>query len=146
MAKSVLLLPLTDRRLMEAQALAERAGTLADESHWLLNAAALARYRSGNWTGAADAAARAVTLAREATNTVSLASSSLVLAMARHRLGEAEAARHALDEGAGLIAQHWPEPERGLGESWHDILIAHVLLREARALIEGEKLPGTREP
>ncbi len=140
-AKAALLLPLPGEGLNDALALAELAITRTNESpgllHWRLNAAALARYRAGHWDGAEEAAARAVTLAREAPHPVNEAASSLVLALARHRLGETDAARRALDEGAGLVAEHWPEPDRGLGDSWHDILITHLLLREARAIIEG---------
>jgi tetratricopeptide (TPR) repeat protein len=142
-AKSALLLPLAGDRLAEALALAERGLTLADESTWLLNAAALARYRKGDWAGAAAAAERSLELSRTANSPTSLAAVYPLLAMARHRLGQPAEARAALARGRERFAQNWPDGTgAGVRADWQDVLIAELLLREAGGLIEGENLPA----
>ena len=59
-----------------------------------------------------------------------------VLAMAQHRLGHATDAQSALAKAVDLTQTKLPPLDRGnLGEDWHDVVIAHLLLREAKALI-----------
>ena len=61
-----------------------------------------------------------------------------VLAMALQRLNRAGEAREAWSKATELAEAKLPRLDSGdLGRDWHDWLIAHTLLREAKALIEG---------
>jgi hypothetical protein len=59
----------------------------------------------------------------------------LVLAMAQHHLHQAAEARAAFERTAQLITERFPKLERGLDSLFHDWLFAHILLREAKALL-----------
>jgi hypothetical protein len=66
-----------------------------------------------------------------------------VLAMARHRQGDAKAARDHLTKASNLLDQHVPDPDF-FPVDWefsydHDWLISWLLQREAQTLIEGNK-------
>jgi hypothetical protein len=62
--------------------------------------------------------------------------------MAQWQLSHAEEARVALAKGAEIIAAQMPKLEGGdLGDSWNDWIIAHALLKEAKALIERPSAP-----
>jgi tetratricopeptide (TPR) repeat protein len=64
------------------------------------------------------------------------ASALLVKAMASFQSGQADAARAALKEAAALVETQLPSFESGdVGRDWPNWLIAHIFLREARALI-----------
>jgi hypothetical protein len=63
--------------------------------------------------------------------------SLLVEGMALQRLKRAAAARAALANATDIIKAQFPEPDCGdLGREWPDWLICHILLREAKALID----------
>jgi tetratricopeptide (TPR) repeat protein len=65
------------------------------------------------------------------------ASASLVKAMACYQSGQREAARAALDEGVALVEAQLPASDSGdIGRDWPNWLIAHIFLREAKALIQ----------
>jgi len=147
-AKACLLMPLDGGNRQPAIALAARGVRLGENSPalpWYLLAQALAQSRSGNWTDAADSAERALDLSREWPNAALSAALRATLAMARHRLGKVADARQALAEAAKLFEENWPRVNEGkLGAGWHDVLIAQILLHEARTLIEpkaGETTP-----
>ena len=59
--------------------------------------------------------------------------------MAQHQLSHPDEARSALAEGESIIEGRMAKVESGdLGrEIWRDWIIAHALLGEAKALIEG---------
>ena len=62
-----------------------------------------------------------------------------VLAMAQYQLKRSDEARAALAKGVDIVNSKLPKLQNGaLGENWIDWLIAHILLREAKALIEGQ--------
>ena len=62
----------------------------------------------------------------------------MVLAMARQQLKEPSEARATLADGVSLAGAKLPKPDSGeLGPGWQDVLAAHILMREARNLIEG---------
>jgi tetratricopeptide (TPR) repeat protein len=64
------------------------------------------------------------------------ASALLVKAMASFQSGQSEAAHAALKEGSSLVETQLPALESGdVGRDWPNWLIAHIFLREARALI-----------
>jgi tetratricopeptide (TPR) repeat protein len=60
------------------------------------------------------------------------------LAMAHHELGQADAARTALDQGRAALRRYYPRPDRDeLGEIWVDWAGTQIARREAETLIEG---------
>lgn len=62
-----------------------------------------------------------------------------VVAMAQQQLKETDEARAALAKGLELAQTRLPRLGRdNLEQDWVDWLIAHLLLREAKALLEGE--------
>ena len=69
--------------------------------------------------------------------------SYLVLAMSQHHLGRPDEARQALSKGTELAQAKLPKLDSGdLGPNWQNWIIAHALLREAKALIEGSSRAG----
>ena len=66
-----------------------------------------------------------------------------VLAMALHRLNRGSEAREALSKATELAQAKLPRLDSGdLSPNWHNWIIAHTLLREAKALIEGQAATG----
>jgi hypothetical protein len=63
----------------------------------------------------------------------------LVLAMAHHKLGHGDEAARALAKARETIdVDTWPKVGGGnIGDGWHDVLITHLLRREAEALLSG---------
>ena len=60
-----------------------------------------------------------------------------VIAMSHHRLGQPTEARAALAKATELAATLPPKPgENDLGGDWKDVLIAKLLLQEARTLLD----------
>jgi hypothetical protein len=60
--------------------------------------------------------------------------------MAFHRNGEFEASQRDLTKAREAIARNWPR--RTTTGSWHDWLIAHLLLQEAEKLMADPGLPA----
>jgi hypothetical protein len=59
--------------------------------------------------------------------------------MAQHQLKQTDEARVALAKAIELAQTQLPQLGRdNLDQDWVDWLIAHILLREAKALLEGE--------
>jgi serine/threonine protein kinase/tetratricopeptide (TPR) repeat protein len=68
-----------------------------------------------------------------------------VVAMAQGQLEQYDKARATLSNGVEILEKKLPGLDSGdLGSSWHDILIAHILMREARAL--GKKIRQNDHP
>jgi serine/threonine protein kinase len=59
----------------------------------------------------------------------------LVLAMAQFKLGQAAESNAALSEATKQIKQQLPK-EGHLTDEWNDWIVSHILLREAKALVE----------
>ncbi|HUK82304.1 MAG TPA: hypothetical protein VLZ12_06695, partial [Verrucomicrobiae bacterium] len=132
-----------------ATKLADFAGNAAYADYWLAwrqLAKGLAEYRQGRFASAVDwmekvraTAARqdrpGWTHERERNRT---AAALLVQAMAHHRLNQADEARTSLATATEIIQTQFPQLESGdVGRDWPDWLIAHILQREAMALIGG---------
>ena len=67
------------------------------------------------------------------------------LAMAQHQLNQTEQARVTLVKGLEIAEARFPKAGKAsLDEQWHDWIIAHVLMREAKALIEGKSAQATK--
>jgi WD40 repeat protein/tetratricopeptide (TPR) repeat protein len=140
-AKVCLLLPLEGADLAAAAKLAETAVTLwkGDTWAWVADfqfAKGLAEYRQANFAQAVEWTQKALVLSGTDYNRDVQAYS--VLALALHRLNRAGEAREALSKATELAGAKLPRLDSGdLGPNWHNWIIAHTLLREAKALIEG---------
>ena len=136
-AKACLLLPLDGADLAAASKLAETAVTLGKDDAWVAyyqSAKGLAEYRLANF-------AQAVEWTRKALGQPGIYSRDIqaysVLALALHRLNQAGEAREALSKATELAGAKLPRLDSGdLGPDWHDWIIAQILLREAKGLIE----------
>ena len=96
----------------------------------------LAEYRQGRFASAAEWLQKALGQTADVYRTVQ---AHMTLAMAQHQLKQAEEARVTLAKGLELAETRFPKPGKAsLDEQWHDWIIAHVLMREAKALIEGK--------
>jgi tetratricopeptide (TPR) repeat protein len=147
-AKTYLLLPAPGKDTDLACRLADRAALLGKNdayAHWFIFCKGLADYRRGNVPATV---AELEALVPRITSLPELAAAChLVLAMAHHRQGEARAAREHLARGVQLLDQYLPEPNvfpngwRGYNYDW---LIAWLLHREARRLIEGREPESTK--
>ena len=60
--------------------------------------------------------------------------------MAQHQLNQHQEAKSVLAQALALSQTKLPKLEDGdLGENWSEWLIAHILLREARELMENNQ-------
>src|SRR5688572_3531067 len=135
-AKACLLLPPGDGERRSAIALAERGVRLGENSvflPWYLLAQALAQYRSGDWAGAVSSSEQALTMSENRPDPSLFAALHAILSMARHKLGRIPDGRNSLGEAVKLLDENWPSISEGkLGSSWHNVLIAYLLTREAK--------------
>ena len=103
---------------------------------WYLATQALSEYRCGRFENAVKVASECLADPHCPAGCRPLASP--VLAMAHYRAGHTEEARAALQAAVEDLSKGWfDDTRKDLGGSWHDWLIGHILLREARGLIEG---------
>lgn len=137
-AKSALLLPIDGMAPADrdtAFQLARKAVTVGASSGFHLYfqfTQALAQHRAGNHSPAAAALEQLTKCENEM-----LAGTSLsVLALAQHRLGRQAEARATLVRAEAFAAAKFPKSDApDLGGAWNDVMIAHLLLREAREVI-----------
>jgi tetratricopeptide (TPR) repeat protein len=96
--------------------------------------AALAAYRAGRF---ADAVTAVEAYGPKTVGWGNEAIAFAVLAMAQHRLGEKEKAHAALASAAAILDGLNLDSADGplLGTGWHDVVWAHILLREAQGLL-----------
>ncbi len=107
---------------------------------WRQFSRALSQYRQGKSAEAIDWSDKS--LASSKIQPACAASAHAVQAMARSGPNQTPA-RESLAKAAALVEANWLGPARDdLGPSWHDWLIARLLLRQAQALIES---PPTEE-
>ncbi len=147
-AKTCLLIPDPDD-LERAVKLAEWAttGTEKHRFYWyFMMTRGLAEYRADRPAAAVEWLKRCQPLAtgepaRVATWAPLDATVLAVLAMAHHRLGQAEDAGAALAKSRALVAENLPDPAQGrpFGSNWHEWLRCQVLLREAEGVLESDK-------
>ncbi len=140
--KASLLFPLGEAELAVAGRLVEMSLSVSRDDPWKQIAAALKDYRQGRYGRAAEWAQR--TLANPGEDFQRDIQAYMVLAMARYRLHQADEARLALAEGEETLETKLPKVGTGdIGRAFHDWLAAHILLREAKTLIEGQTAPPT---
>jgi tetratricopeptide (TPR) repeat protein/tRNA A-37 threonylcarbamoyl transferase component Bud32/DNA-directed RNA polymerase subunit RPC12/RpoP len=138
LAKDCLIQPLSGAELDTAAKLADRAVTLGQTSPGMPAfqfAKGLAEYRQGRFSSAAEWMQRVLNVPgvffpRDA-------QADMVLAMARHQLGQTNEALAALADGSQIIALKNSTFESGdAGLAWPDWIIARVLKTEAEGLLE----------
>ncbi len=134
--KSCLLSPsVDDVTRTQAQGLIETALAKKPDSMWFTLAKGLGQYRGGKDAEAVMSLQRALTLkGRASTADVCIHS---VMAMAQFRSGEKDAARESLSTAQTLRAEKLPTLTDGnmRKDSWHDVFIAEILLREATDVV-----------
>jgi WD40 repeat protein len=135
-AKNCLILPDSGADLDTVSKMADTA--VAQGQHrpylpWDQFCKGLAEYRQGRFASAADWMGTVLTNAGSILERDTEA--YMVLAMSQHHLRQIEQARASLAKGS-QIEQKLPKLESGhLGEHWMDWIIAHALMREAKAMI-----------
>ena len=146
-AKTCLLFPsaVTEDELGKVWKLAEFAVETGQNSqwlHWFQLTRGLSEYRQGHFSNAVEWMLRVqgrVPQARDSDREKCKADSYLVLSMALQQLNQRQEARAALARGVELVQTQVPSLDEGsYGPTWHDVLIPHILLREAQALMEGQ--------
>jgi serine/threonine-protein kinase len=116
-------------------------GKAKAELPWFQLCKALAEYRQANFSSAAEWAQKTVAVATPMVKRD--AAAYAILAMAQHQLNHAEQAHAALAKAVEITETKMPRLGSGdLGPDWQDWLIAHILLREARELVEGQPVPA----
>lgn len=132
--KSTLLAAAPNVARVQAQGFIEQANALEPDSMWFALARGLAMYRGGEYPEAVASLERSLTL-KGRTRSADVCIYSL-LALSHFRLDEEEAATDKLNEAESAFKK-LPKPGRDkLGSNWHDTLIAEILLREARSIVQ----------
>jgi tetratricopeptide (TPR) repeat protein len=143
-AKSCLLLPVERADLAVANQFADRAVSVGANDASLVYyqfVKCLAEYRLGQFTNSVEWARKTLTQAGGISELYVQASS--VLAMALHQLKQFDEARATMSKGVEFAKTELPSLDGpDLGDRWHDILIAHILLGEAQTLIEDGQVRG----
>jgi serine/threonine protein kinase/Flp pilus assembly protein TadD len=99
-----------------------------------------AEYRQGRFESAAEWSEKVTAVQWDLYRTVE---AYMVLAMAQQQLGKTNEARTALAQGREIADTRFPKAGKGsLSEQWNDWIIAHALMREAKALMEPEAAPA----
>jgi hypothetical protein len=133
-----LVLQPAEARLATASELAETAVTGGTNHACLSNSQlvkALTEYRRGRFASAGDWARKS--LSGSGTNYTTAVAARAVLAMSQHQLKQTDEARKGLAQAAETFQTKLPKLESGdLGENWPEWLIARILLREARSVME----------
>jgi tetratricopeptide (TPR) repeat protein len=116
---------------------AETAVTLGKDSEyfpWFALCKSMSEYRQKHFAGATNWAQKSLAAAGQIPERD--AAAYLVLAMAQMQSKQAIPAREAFDKAAEIFEKKLPKLDSGdLGWLWHDVLIANLLLREAKVLI-----------
>jgi len=135
-AKTCLLRPWTQEKYSGATRLAEIAGTQAPTNHWVALARGLGAYRQKQFTHAIEWGRLALASSnRDPTLEVPALA---VIAMAQAGCGQTPASRASLIDAQEIARARLPRlsPLTPFQESWHNILIADLLLQEAASSIQ----------
>jgi tetratricopeptide (TPR) repeat protein len=142
-AKDCLILPESgaDLGIIAKMADTAAAGPNGSETPWFQLAKGMAEYRLRRFTSAVEWLNQALNNAGNQTGDIKddlFVQNYMVLAMAHYQLKHTDAARAAFAKGAEIERKKLPKLESGdIGGNWLDWIIAHSLMREAKALIEG---------
>ena len=134
--------PVPARERAWLSAMAEKNMACEPNEPWNRTALALALYRVGDFPQAVEKAEEAL---RRHPNWLGGAGNNLVLAIAHERLGQAEQARQAL-VASERVMESWIQqmstaPVGASPNFWLDWLECHILYREAKLQIDGQKAP-----
>ena len=136
LAKACLLLPGADSELPAVTSLAERPAP--GPTNNLVKG--MAEYRQGHFDSAVKWLGEAAAQEQEPALKVQ---AEAVLAMAQYQIQETNQARATLAGAAQLAQARLPRADGG---NWNEQLIAHLLVREAKALIQGTAPPTGATP
>ena len=141
-AKDCLLLPSSEVDLDIVSRLADKAAAATGHPSypWFALVKALSDYRRGNFKTSAEWAQKALTSSsRQGSVAYQVVEAYAVLAMACRGMNQPDQARAALEQAASLTQQTEAKPDKGsFGEHWRDWIMMDVLLREARAVVNGD--------
>jgi tetratricopeptide (TPR) repeat protein len=145
-AKTCLLIPDAVSDLRPALQLAERAVSGTEQHHgyrWFLLAKGMADYRARKFANALDPLNKTLSLEGEPwyhSWPYLKGMALLFLAMAHHRLGQADQAQKAFHQALEEMEQKYPEIGRTkeLGPGWDELLRFHVARQEAEQLLKGQ--------
>jgi len=134
-----------------ARQLADQAFTLGQHSYWVHDLEfikGLAEYRAGNFASANDWVGKTIGQPTRVGGPRPDAAAYSILAMAQHQSHRPQEARAALAKSADIVNSKLLKLENPvLDENWVDWLIAHILLREASSLLEGQtNTPAEKKP
>jgi tetratricopeptide (TPR) repeat protein len=139
MAKDCLILPPPAADLPAIARMADVAIAAGSENKpwpYFQFAKALAEYRQGRFESAVEWSEKVAAVKGDLYRTVQ---AQMVLAMAQQQLRKMNEAREALGKGLEIADARFPKPGKGsLDDQWNDWIIAHALMREAKALIESD--------
>jgi len=140
MAKDCSILPDSGVDLAVLNRWTEQA-VAAGESHWAFpwfcSTKGLVQFRHGRYADAADSMERLLQRWGDSPDSERAVQGWMVLAMARHKLREYEAAVSALAKGLELAETALAKPGSGdVGVGWMDWGFVQALIHEARTLIE----------
>jgi len=137
MAKDCLLLPPSAADLETIAKLADTAlGAGPNHPKWgyFQFVKGFAEFRQGHFTEASDWLQKVLALGGDARRN---AEAAFLLAMAEQKAGHPAEAQAALSKGVETVNTKLPKPGKSdLGDDWNDWIIVHLLLREAKTLIE----------
>ncbi len=108
---------------------------------WFEFVKGLFEYRQGNFGNAIEWEQKTLLNQKDIYRT---AQAYMVMAMAQHALKQLDQARATLAQGLKYVESNLPKLDRktGLDDLWNDWITAQVLVREAKALIEGTAAGG----
>jgi eukaryotic-like serine/threonine-protein kinase len=143
MAKDCLILPPPAADLPLIAKMADLAITMGENKPrpYFLFARGFAEYRLGHFESAAEWMEKVVVFQGDLYRTVQ---AQMVLAMALHQLRKTDQARETFAKGLEIAETRFPKSGKGLDEQWHDWVIAHALIREAKALLEPVSAAATK--
>jgi hypothetical protein len=125
--------PIAELRRLAQQAI-ERAAKDTSLLPWYHLALGLVEYRAGDF----EAANKALARCSGDENPLSLlpATARIVAAMATAKSGKMDDARRQWEEARALGRRVPAVNSESVGRSWHDVLVHHLLTREAEELFE----------
>ena len=152
-AKACLLVPGSSPDLERASQLANKAVILGKNNAWfsfLQLDNGLAEYRQGHHASAVDwmrnVIGHPMNVGSPSPAWQRDVAAYSVMAMAQHQLKQAAEAHAALAKASGLAQTKLPQlGSDNLEQDWVDLLIAHILLREAMELVEGQPAPAAHK-
>jgi len=137
MAKDCLVLPPPAADLPLIVKLADTAIAAGENKPWpyFQFAKGLTEYRLGRFESAAEWMEKVAAAKGDIYRGVQ---AQIVLAMAQHQLRKTDQARETLAKGLETAETRFPKSGKGLDEQWNDWIIAHALIREAKALLQAD--------